>query len=72
MWPVVTNEVVYSVCRSVTIVNLAQTAELIEISFGIWTRVGPRIHVLDGVHIGATYLANTIEPSMCVHDAALG
>jgi len=26
----------------------AKTAELIKIPFGLWTRVGPRNHVLDG------------------------
>ena len=26
----------------------AKTAEPIEMPFGLWTRVGPRIHVLDG------------------------
>ena len=43
-----------SVGRSVTIVSAAKTAEPIEMPFGTWTRVGPRKHVLDGVHIGAT------------------
>jgi len=33
----------------------AKTAELIEMLFRIWTRVGPRTRVLDGVHIGATW-----------------
>jgi len=58
-----------SVCLSVMIVNSAKTAEWIEMLFGIWTRVGPRKHVLDG---GAycRHLANTIEPSMCGFDAA--
>jgi len=39
------------VCRSVTIVSPAKTAELIKMPFGLWTRVGPRNHVLDGVQI---------------------
>jgi len=30
-------------------------AEAVEMSFGLWTRVGPRKHVLDRVHIGATW-----------------
>jgi len=30
-------------------------AELIEMSFVLWTLVGPRKHVLDGVHIGASW-----------------
>jgi len=44
-----------SVCRSVTVVSPAKTAEPIDILFGLWTRVGPRNHVLDGgadVHMG--------------------
>jgi len=42
-----------SVCRSVTIVIHENTVELIEITFGLYTRVDPRKHILDGVHIGA-------------------
>jgi len=34
--------------RSVTIVSPAKNAELTEMPFGIWSRVGPRNHVLDG------------------------
>ena len=47
----------------------AKTAKPIGMSFGMWTRVGPRKHVLDG---GAHWrqLANTIELSMCGGDAA--
>jgi len=58
-----------SVCLSVTIVSCAKTAEPIAMVFLIWTRVGPRKHVLDG---GAhwRHLANTIEPSMCGGSAA--
>jgi len=37
-----------SVCLSVTIVSPAKTAEPIEMPFGLWSRVGPRSHVLDG------------------------
>jgi len=47
-----------AVCRSVTLVNPAQMAEPIEMPFGLWTRVGPRKHVLDGTHIpmqGSSY-----------------
>jgi len=29
--------------------------ELIEMPFGIWFRVGPRKHVVDGVHTGTTW-----------------
>jgi len=39
------------VCRSVTVVSPAKTAEPIEMPFGLWARVGPRNHVLDGVHM---------------------
>jgi len=35
------------VCRSVTLVSPAKMAELIEISFGLRTRVGPGNQVLD-------------------------
>jgi len=44
-------------------VSCAKTAEPIEMPFGLWTRVGPREHVL---HAGAHWrnLANTIEPCM--------
>jgi len=37
-----------TVCRSVTLVSPAKTAELIEMPFGLRTRVGPGNHVLDG------------------------
>ena len=40
-----------SVCRSVTIVSPAKTAEPIEMPFGLWTPVGPRRRELDGVQI---------------------
>jgi len=33
----------------------AKTAEPIAMPFWPWTRVGPTKHVLDGVHIGATW-----------------
>jgi len=53
----------------VTIVSRAKTAEPIEMPFGMWTRVGPRKHILDvGAHW--SYLANTTEPSMRGGDAA--
>jgi len=50
MWLIVTdpNSVV---CLSVTVVSPAKTAEPIEMPFGLWTLVGPRNHVLDGVKI---------------------
>jgi len=36
------------VCRSVTITTPAETAEPMEKLFGLWTRLGPRNHVLHG------------------------
>ena len=39
---------VVSVCRSVTLVSPAKTAEPIEMPFGLRTRVAPGNHVLDG------------------------
>jgi len=36
-------------------VNCAKMAELIEMPFGFRIRVGPRKHVLGGVHTGATW-----------------
>ena len=41
----------WSVPLLVTFVSHAKTAELIEMSFGVVTQVGPRIHVLDGALI---------------------
>jgi len=51
-----------------TTVSCAKMAELIEMPFGLWTRVGPR----QCVRCGARWcnLANTTEPSMCGGDAA--
>jgi len=34
--------------------ELCKTAEVMEIPFGLWPRVGPRKHYYMGVHIGAT------------------
>jgi len=52
MRPIVRDEVAWSVrlsiCRSVTIVSRAKTAQPIDMPFGLWwTQVGPRKHVLD-------------------------
>jgi len=53
MWPIVTDRLAWSVglsvCRSVTRVSSAKTAEPIEIPFELRTRVGPGNHVLGGV-----------------------
>jgi len=51
MRPIVTYRVAWSVCRSVTLVSRAKTAEPIEMPFGLRTRVGLGNHVLDGVQI---------------------
>jgi len=40
--PVVTDRVPWSICRSVTVVSLAKTAQPIEILFGLRNRMGPR------------------------------
>ena len=37
------------VCRSATVVTPGKTAEPIEIPFGLWTQVGLRNHILNGV-----------------------
>jgi len=44
MWPIVTDQVAWFV----TLVSPVKTAELIEMSFALRTRLGPRNHVLDG------------------------
>jgi len=54
MRPIVTGGVAWFICRSVRVVSSAKTAELIEMQFGVWTQVGPRKHLLDGVYTGAT------------------
>jgi len=46
MGSIVTDGVVWFVCQSVTIVSRAETAESIETSFGMWTPMGSRKHVL--------------------------
>jgi len=45
------------VCRSGMTMSVSpvKTAELTEMSLGMWTWVGPRKHVLDWVHIGSTW-----------------
>ena len=44
----IATDVVWSVCMCllVTTVSCAKTAEPVEMPFGVWTRVGPRNHVL--------------------------
>jgi len=69
-----TDRVAWSVCLcmsvylSVTVVSPAKTAEPIEIPFELWTWVCRRKHLLHGSNW--RNLTNTIEPSMCVGDAA--
>jgi len=52
MKPVVTDRVAWSVrpsvCRFVTVMSPAKTAEPIEIPFVLWAQLGLRNHVLDG------------------------
>jgi len=52
MWSIVRDRIAWSVFwsvgLSVTLVNLAKTAEPIEMPFGLRTWLGPRDHVLDG------------------------
>jgi len=55
MRPVVTDRLAWSVGLTVTVVGPAKTAEPIEMPFGIWIRVSPRKHVLNGVRTGATW-----------------
>jgi len=51
MRPIVTDGVSWSVGRYVTAVSLADTAEPIEMPFGLWAGVGLRNRALDGVQI---------------------
>ena len=39
MQPTVTDTLAWSVCRSVTIVSPAKTAEAVAMPFGLWTRL---------------------------------
>jgi len=49
MWPIVTDGVAWFLCLFVKIVSTAKTAEPTEMPFGLWTRMGSRNHVLEGV-----------------------
>ena len=40
----------------------AKTAETIKMLFGMWTRMGSRKHVLDGVHIDTTWRIRLNHP----------
>jgi len=48
MRPIVTDRVAWSVSLSVTLVSSAKMAQLMEMPFGLWNRMGPRNHVLHG------------------------
>ena len=56
-----------SVCWFVTVVSPAKTPQPIEMPFGLWTRVGPRKHVLDRVHTDTTWRI----PLNCPYVAAM-
>jgi len=51
--------------------SCAETAELIKMPFGIWTRVSPSKHVLDGGAHWWCQLTDMTKASMCGGDAAL-
>jgi len=48
MQPTVTDQVAWSFGQSVGLVSPAKTAEPIEMQFGLWARMGPGNHALDG------------------------
>ena len=50
--------------------SCAEVAEPIDILFGIWTRLGPSKHVVDG-DTHWHHLENMVAPSMCVGIAAI-
>jgi len=62
-------------------VNCAETAEPIDLPFGLWTQVGRKKHKFNRICQVAPmcphgrahwrYLASTIEPSVCGGDAVL-
>jgi len=47
-------------------VSGAKTAELIEMPLGLWTWVGRRKHVLDGVHVVITWRILLNRPHVAV------
>ena len=49
--------------------ELCKTAEPIDMSFGFWTRVGPRKNLLGGMYTGAMANTSGNEPSVCGGDA---
>jgi len=47
MRTIVTDGVAWSVCLSATIMSPAKVAELIEMPFGLWTRVSSRNYMME-------------------------
>ena len=41
--------------QGLSAVSCAKTAESLQMPFGMWTSVGPRKHLLDGVHVSAAW-----------------
>jgi len=51
MRPIVTDQIAWSVGRSVKLVRPTKMAEPIEMPFVLWAPTGPRNHMLDRVQI---------------------
>jgi len=72
MRPIVTDGVVSSVGRSVTLVSRTKTAEPIEMPFGLSTRVGPGNHILhagrDPTWEGAIFRGRKGRPTVKYRD----
>jgi len=66
------NGAAYCKIQGLCALSCAGTTEPIEMSFGMWTRVGPRKHLMEcGSVIHWRHLANAVELSVCGGDAAL-
>ena len=72
MQPIATDGAAWAVSWSITkitIVSPEKTTEPIKMPFGMWTSVGPRNHILDGVQIptreGAVLRAKRTQPRTC-------
>jgi len=52
--------------RDLSDVRCAKTVKAVEIAFRIWTLVGPWQHILDRVHIGATWQTRLNRPCVMV------
>jgi len=67
--------------QQLSAVSCTKTAEPINLSFWLWTQVGPRKHKFNRIRQVASicpdgrahwrHLANTIKPSLCCGDASL-